>query len=105
MPFSDEYHRLNALEAALEWMLFRLVATSQEPRSVLADFATHMRERGEMIEQVGLVALRKDDIDTFSNASDAKDTLNQLAETLINSVTIGEQPASPPIIRSPSSAD
>jgi hypothetical protein len=86
--FSDEHRSIVAIEAALEWMLFRLVSTAQDPKSVLNDFSQHMLDRAKLIEEFGLKAMMDGETETFVSATDTVEALNKLREDLIKSVII-----------------
>lgn len=69
-------------------MLWRLVSTSNDARGVLADFETHMKEREEATREAGMDQLMKGKTDTWSNCNDNVAALEELRESLVNSVKI-----------------
>jgi pyrroloquinoline quinone (PQQ) biosynthesis protein C len=89
MSFSEEYHRTHALEAALEWMLWRLVSTAQNPQSVLNDFNQHMLDREEQLREVAQKQLLSERVDVYSNMLDAASSLNEVRESMVASIKIG----------------
>jgi uncharacterized protein YecA (UPF0149 family) len=88
MSFTNEYHKANALEAALEWMLLRIVSTANDPSSVLADFNQHMLDREKQIQDFGQLSIQEGKQDVFLNALDASVSLAEVRETLVSSITI-----------------
>jgi hypothetical protein len=88
MPMSDEYHKIGALEAALEWFLFKIVSSSSNPGETLADFELHMKEREDVLRNFGEDKLLKGDINTHSNVSDGIYALEEVRKSLVGSVNI-----------------
>lgn len=89
MSFTEEYHRTHALEAALEWMLWRLVSTAKDPQSVLDDFNQHMLDREEQLREFAQQQLLSGRSDVYSNAFDGASILSEVRESMVASVKIG----------------
>lgn len=89
MSFTEEYHRTFALEAALEWMLFQLVATSEEPGKVLSDFNDHMEHRKAQLKKAQTLALEQGKPEAYVNLIDQIDAVENVRESLMSSVKLG----------------
>ena len=89
MSFSEDYHRVNAVHTALEWMLLRLVKTSPNPQSVLDDFRKHMDQSKKELEAFGMDMIREGKVDTFSNVTDGASALEDLKNSMLDSVKVG----------------
>jgi hypothetical protein len=88
MPMSDEYHKIGALEAALEWFLLKEVSSSSNPKETLADFESHMKEREEILRKFGEEKFLSGDYNTHSNVYDGVLALEEVRKSLVNSVLI-----------------
>lgn len=88
MAFSESYNRTIALETALEWMLLRLVSTSNDPKATLADFEKHMMDREEATKAMAMEQLLAGRTDVWSNANEGVHALAELREALVSSVKV-----------------
>ena len=89
MNFSEDYHRLNAVYSALEWLLLRLAKSSANPQSVLDDFARHMETCSKELEVFGLEMVKQGKMDTFSNSIDARSALDELKTSMLENLKVG----------------
>jgi hypothetical protein len=77
------------LEIALEWVLFRLLKISPDPKEVLADFNSHMDEQQRTLKEAGIKVLLEGRAEVFSQLSRAESMVAEVQESLCKSVRFG----------------
>lgn len=88
LDVEDAFHRAQALEAVLEWVLFQLLSMSPDPKAMLANFNSKMDERRLDLEEESNKVLVERNVNLYSRMRSAGYMIAEVQETLNNSVVL-----------------